>query len=289
MQLIDLHTHSTASDGSDSPAELVRLAAKAGLAALALTDHDTLAGLPEARAAAAEAGLEFIPGCELSARGTGGEVHILGLWIPEDHPNLATFERTLAELRGHRERRNRIIVDRLQGLGCALDYDEVLAEAGGDSVGRPHIARVLLRKGYAQSPREVFNRWLGSKCPAYEPKKALSPEEAVRLAASVGGTPILAHPGLIGASEAELERLTGELKGYGLMALEAYHSEHSDANTRFCVGLADRLGLAVSGGSDYHGRLKPAIAPGRGRGGLRVSARVLEGLKEQRLKRGLPI
>ena len=289
MRLIDLHCHSTASDGSDEPAELVRKALAAGLAALAVTDHDSIAGLDEAQRAAGGTRLEVIRGCELSARGEGGEMHILGLWIPEAGSNLGAFEGVLRDLRGHRATRNLIMVERLNRQGCALSYDEVLAEAGGESVGRPHIAKVLVRKGYARSVQDVFVRYLGSKGSAYEPKKVLQPEEAVELLASVGATVAVAHPKLIKASEAWLEAMVVRLKACGLSAVEAYHSEHSGADTRFCVALAAGQGLALCGGSDYHGRLKPDIALGTGRGGLRVPESVLDQLKRHRREQGLPV
>jgi predicted metal-dependent phosphoesterase TrpH len=289
MRCIDLHCHSTASDGSDEPVDLVRKAVNADLAALAVTDHDSLAGLDEAQRAAGGTGLEVIRGCEISARGEGGEMHILGLWVPREHPRLSAFEGALRELCNHRAARNHIIVERLRKLGCSLSYDEVLAEAGGGSVGRPHIARVLLRKGYAKSVREAFTRYLGSKGSAYEPKKVLQPEEAVELLVSVGATAAIAHPKLIRASGAWLEATASRLRSCGVSALEAYHSEHSEADTRFCLALAARQGLALCGGSDYHGKLKPDIALGTGRGGLRVPWSLLEQLKGQRRERGLPI
>jgi predicted metal-dependent phosphoesterase TrpH len=289
MRCIDLHCHSTASDGSDAPADLIRKAVDADLAALAVTDHDSIAGLDEAQRAAEGTELEVIRGCEISARGEGGEMHILGLWVPREHPNLSAFEGALRELRDHRGARNLIMVERLRTLGCSVSYDEVLAEAGGESVGRPHIARVLLRKGYAKSVREVFTRYLGSKGSAYEPKKVLQPEEAVELLLSVGATAAIAHPRLIRASDAWLEATASRLRTCGVSALEAYHSEHSDADTRFCLALAARQGLALCGGSDYHGKLKPDIALGTGRGGLRVPRSLLEQLKGQRRERGLPV
>jgi predicted metal-dependent phosphoesterase TrpH len=289
MRLIDLHCHSTASDGSDEPAELIRKAVDAGLAALAVTDHDSLAGLDEAQLAAGGTTLELIRGCEISARGEGGELHILGLWIPREHPNLSAFEGALRNLRDHRSTRNQIMVERLRKLGCSLDYDDVLAEAGGESVGRPHIAKVLMRRGYAKSVREVFTRYLGSKGSAYEPKKVLPPEEAVELLLSVGATAAIAHPKLIKASDAWLEATAVRLKACGVSAVEAYHSEHSEADTRFCLAFAARQGFALCGGSDYHGRLKPDIALGTGRGGLRVPESLLERLKGQRREKGLPV
>jgi len=288
MRLIDLHCHSTASDGSDEPAELVRKAMEAGLTALAVTDHDSLAGLGEAQQAAEDARLELIRGCEISARGEGGEMHILGLWIPAEHPNLNAFEGVLRDLREHRSARNQIMVERLRKQGCVLNYDDVLAEARGESVGRPHIARVLMRKGYAASAQEVFIRYLGSKGSAYEPKKVLLPEEAVELLLSVGATAAMAHPRLIKASDAWLEAMVMRLSSCGLSVIEAYHSEHSKADTRFCLALAARRKLGLCGGSDYHGKLKPDIALGTGRGGLRVPESLLDQLKQQRREQGLP-
>jgi predicted metal-dependent phosphoesterase TrpH len=289
MRWIDLHCHSTASDGSDEPEELIRKAVGAKLAALAVTDHDSLAGLDAAQQAARETKLELIRGCEVSVYGEGGEMHILGLWIPLEHPNLNAFEGVLRDLRDHRAIRNRIMVERLRKLGCSLSYDDVLAESGGESVGRPHIAKVLMRKGYARSAQEVFKRYLGSKGSAYEPKKVLQPEEAVELLVSVGATAAIAHPKLIKASDAWLEARVIRLKACGLSAIEAYHSEHSEADTRFCLALAARQSLALCGGSDYHGKLKPDIALGTGRGGLRVSVNLLDQLKRQRGEQGLPV
>jgi predicted metal-dependent phosphoesterase TrpH len=215
-------------------------------------------------------------------------MHILGLWIPKEHPNLSAFESALRDLREHRATRNVIMVERLKRQGCDLSYDEVLAEAGGESVGRPHIARVLLRKGYAKSSQEVFSRYLGRKSSAYEPKKVLQPEEAVELLLSVGATAAFAHPKLVRASDVWLEATAVRLKACGLSAVEAYHSEHSGADTRFCVALAAGLALDLCGGSDYHGRLKPDVALGTGRGGLRVPAELLDRLKRRRIEQGLP-
>jgi predicted metal-dependent phosphoesterase TrpH len=210
------------------------------------------------------------------------------LWVPREHPNLSAFDGALRELREHRAVRNLIMVERLRRQGCSLIYDDVLAEAGGESVGRPHIARVLVNKGYAKSVREVFTRYLGSKGSAYEPKKVLQPEEAVELLLSVRATAAIAHPKLIKASDAWLEATVTRLRDCGVSVMEAYHSEHSEADTRFCLALAARQGLALCGGSDYHGKLKPDIALGTGRGGLRVPQSLLEQLKRQRREHGLP-
>ncbi len=286
MEFVDLHTHTLASDGTDSPAQLVRKAAAAGLGAVAVTDHDTVGGLDEATEEGARCGIDVIRGCEISARSEFGEMHILGLWLPEDPGPLA---HVLEELRNQRTSRNLIIIRKLVGLGVNISYEEVLAVAGGETVGRPHMAQVLLDKGYVGSLREAFERYLGYKGMAYEVKKTLSPVEAVTLLSGLGATVSLAHPRLIRCSDEWLEDEVAALKPHGLSAIEAYHSEHSQADERFCVDLAARHGLALSGGSDYHGAAKPGISLGTGHGGLRVPAFVLEELRRLRRERGLPV
>lgn len=285
MKLIDLHTHSQASDGTDSPAALVKKAHAAGLAAVAVTDHDTLSGLEEAEETGRSLGITVIRGCELSTGTEHGEVHILGLWLPR---KAQALQKQLALLRRKRAERNALIVDRLRGLGLAICLDDVLEAAQGESVGRPHIAEVLLRKGYVHDAREAFRDYLGSRGKAFVPKEALQPETAVRLLAELGATVCLAHPMLQKYPRGWLEDFTGRLVGYGLTAVEAWHSEHSETDVRACLALAKRFGLGLSGGSDYHGRNKPGIRLGVGRGGLRVGLDVLEDLRAARRARGLP-
>ena len=266
MQFIDLHTHSQASDGTDSPGQLVRNAQIQGLAAVAVTDHDTVSGLDEAEAAARDLGLEFVRGCELSTSTELGEMHVLGLWLPRD---LAPLQDRLQYLRRKRSERNVRIVEKLQGLGVEIELDEVLHEARGESVGRPHIAAVLVRKGYVKD-------------------EVLQPEEAVEVLSSLGATVCLAHPMLQKLPEGWLEAFIERLLPCGLTAIEAYHSEHSEAASRRCLELARHYGLGVSGGSDYHGTNKPRIRLGKGYGSLRVPYSVLEELREMRARRGLP-
>lgn len=286
MSCIDLHTHTQVSDGTDSPAQLVRRAKAAGLRALAITDHDTIAGLPEAQQEGAELGIEVIRGCEISARGDDAEMHILGLWLPED---ATVLEQALANLRAHRDARNVIIVDKLQQLGLDVSYEEVLAASRGEAVGRPHIATVLINKGFANDWQDAFIRYLGYKGQAFVPKEILDPEEAVSLLAGMGATVSLAHPCLSLTSREGVEQLVRRLKGYGLSAIEAYHSDHSQAEQRFCVDIATRYGLALTGGSDYHGTAKPRISLGTGYGGLRVPMFVLDSLKALRRRQFLPV
>lgn len=286
MSCIDLHTHTLASDGTDSPAQLVRRAKDLGLAAVAITDHDTVAGLAEAEKQGQALGLEVIRGCEISARGEDNEMHILGLWLPSD---TTVLEQTLLRLREHRHERNVIIVKKLQDLGLDISYEEVQAASQGEAVGRPHIAAVLLRKGFVQNWQEAFTRYLGYKGQAYVPKEILSPEQAVNVLAGMGATVSLAHPCLSVSSREAVESLVRNLKGFGLNAIEAYHSDHSQAEQRFCVDLATRYGLALTGGSDYHGTSKPRISLGSGYGGLRVPMFVLDSLKAQRRRLGLDV
>lgn len=275
-QFVDLHTHTTASDGTDSPRELVRKAVGLKLAAVAVTDHDTLSGLAEAEAAGREFGIEVIRGCELSVNSDYGEVHLLGLWLPEDTSSL---EKVLEKLRGHRETRNHLILEKLSALGMSIAYEEVLEQAHGESVGRPHIASVLASKGYAETLRQAFTLFLGSQGTAYVPRVILDPEEGVSLLAGLGAVVSFAHPMLLRCPPAWFDVIIPRLKEAGLTAIEAYHSEHSARDERFCVELAARYGLGLSGGSDYHGGIKPGVHLGRGKGGLRVTVGFLDALK----------
>lgn len=278
-RFVDLHTHTTASDGTDSPSELIRKAAALKLAAVAVTDHDTLSGLDEAEAAGKELGVEVIRGCELGVQGKYGEIHLLGLWLPR---RSASLEAELARLRLHREERNRGMLERLRALGVDIPYEEVLAEAKGESVGRPHIARVLLKRGVVGSFAQAFELYLGYYGAAYVPRRLPTPEEGVRLMAESGALVSFAHPMLIRCPPAWFDEIVPRLKEAGLGAIEAYHSEHSSRDERFCVELAARYGLGLSGGSDYHGTAKPGVRLGRGKGSLRVTEALLEALKSRR-------
>ena len=284
MKYVDLHTHSTASDGTDSPAELVRHAREAGLAAIAVTDHDTLAGLAEAREAARGHAIRVIGGCELSARTARGEVHILGLWLPDEAPGL---QRHLVELRRKRAERNAGMVQKLRELGFDISMEEVSTLARG-SVGRPHIARVMVGKGFVKDEREAFQRYLGTGGKAWLPKEVLSPEQAVGLLAGLGATVSLAHPFIQGYPVAWLEGVLRDLVSCGLDAIEVWHSEHNDAQTRLALEWAKRYDLGMTGGSDYHGINKPGIRLGRGRGGLRIPLDVLDKLEVRRRAQGRP-
>lgn len=275
---IDLHLHSTASDGTDTPRELVRKAVGLGLAAIALTDHDTLAGLPEARQAAGETGLELIPGCELSTGTPFGELHLLAFWPDETSEARAA----LAVQEQNRHARNMQILERLADLGINISDAELQAEARGDVVGRPHIASILLRQGTVRSTAEAFARYLGRDGMAFVPRRLLSPLEGLRLLQSFHAVTAVAHPMLLRAPLKYIQETVYELGKAGLDALEAYHSEHSSDQVCQVVKMAGEHGLLLSGGSDYHGLAKPRVAMGRGKGSLRVSSYILDKLKERR-------
>ena len=199
------------------------------------------------------------------------------------------MQEKLAFLRRKRAERNEGIVRKLQELGLDITLEEVLATATGESVGRPHIAEVLLRKGYAENSREVFKKYLGCHGKAYLPKEVLEPEESVRLLADLGATVSLAHPMLWKGPPGWLDTQVARLKDCGLNAIEAWHSEHSEADVRACLALAKRFDLGISGGSDYHGDNKPSICLGTGYGKLRVGMDVLESLRQRRMAAGLPV
>lgn len=284
MDLIDLHTHSTASDGTLSPAELVRLAQKSGLKALALTDHDTVEGLAEAMAASQGLGLEFVPGVEISIDGAGlldkpASLHVLGLYVDHTHPGLLAG---LKELQEARARRNPQIVAKFNALGIPMTLEEVAAKAGGHLVGRPHFAQVLLERGLVRDRGEAFARYLAAGAAAYVPKSRFTPQRGLAMLRAAGALPVLAHPGLLKLGEFQLESLLRKLMAQGLEGLEAIYSEHDSATRLGLTRLAARLGLEISGGSDFHGRAKPDISLGTGKGDLRVPASLLAGLRQRR-------
>ena len=288
MPLIDLHTHSTASDGSDCPAQLVAAARTAGLAAIALTDHDTIAGLNEAETAGRDSGITVIRGCELSTTAENDtlRMHILGLWLPRDTGDL---QARLQYLRAKRDARNDRIVALLRVHGLGISMEDVRGQVRGESVGRPHIAAALLAGGYVKTLAEAFRQYLGRQGKAYVPKEVMEAEEAVCVLVGLGATVCLAHPMLDKPPPDKLEALVARLVPLGLSAVEIWHSEHSAEDTRAALDLAQRFGLGLSGGSDYHGLNKPGIRLGVGRGNLRVGTDVLENLVRLRRKRGLPV
>ena len=283
MPEIDLHTHSTASDGTMRPAELVAAALAIGLKAIALTDHDTVQGLPEACTAGNELGLEVIGGCELSVDFAQGSMHLLGLWLPQ-HP--LRLQTTLDQLSSLRKTRNESIIANLNSYGVDITYAELEEITDGGSIGRPHIAQLLVEKGLAVNFQDAFMRWLRPGTKGYAPKEKLLPRQAIELLKEEQATVILAHPCTLRLEKYELEAVVRELKGWGLDGIEVFYSMHTQAQTNFFAGLCSKLDLLPSAGSDFHGDNKPNIALGRGKGGLRPSYDLVRRMKESRLKHG---
>jgi 3',5'-nucleoside bisphosphate phosphatase len=260
MDYVDLHVHSSASDGSLSPKNLVAEAKAASLRAFALTDHDTAEGLDEALAAGAAVGLEVIPGIEISAEHQPGSMHILGLFIDHRHVGL---DGQLQILKQARADRNPQIIAKLQKFGLAITMAEVLAIAGAGQVGRPHIAQVLLNKGYVGSFQEAFDRYLGNHAPAYVNKYRFSPQKAIAMITAAGGVAALAHPFTLEyTSFGHLKTILHQLRDWGLTAIEVFYPEHSLERQEKYKNLARELGLLMTGGSDYHGVIKPEVKLG---------------------------
>ena len=262
--LCDLHCHSSASDGSDDPADLPRLARQAGLSTLALTDHDTVDGLAAASAAADAIGLRFIPGIELSVNpdldGTAGAdhpprgtLHLLGYGVDAGNPALLEL---CAFLRETRAQRNPAILARLADLGVRIDIDEVDAAAGGGVVGRPHIAQVLVRRGYVRSVHEAFHRYLGRGGAAHVRRDALDARRAIDTLHGAGARVALAHPVQLRLAPEALEHAVARLVDLGLDGIEVLHPDHAPADVEHAASLARRFGLLTTGGSDYHGSRK---------------------------------
>jgi predicted metal-dependent phosphoesterase TrpH len=267
---VDLHTHSAFSDGVLSPADLVAEAKRVGVSRLGLTDHDTLAGLPEANRAANEAGIELIPGVELSADERDVEVHILGYFVPE---RSTVLNDALAGFARDRVERIETIVARLMKMGVRITQERVREIAGNGSIGRPHIARALIEAGYGSSVNEVFNAYLAPGCPAYVPSKPVAPEHAVGLLREAGAAPVLAHPHSVGDIPAMLKRL----KPAGLVGLECFYGEYDVPTRERLAELANEWLLIPTGGSDFHG---VGFKPGRDLGGPDVPASTVDRLRE---------
>ena len=276
MARIDLHLHTRYSDGSLTPAEVVALAHQAGVTAMAITDHDIVDGIPHAMEAATKLDIEVVPGVELSSRLNGQELHVLGYFFEWQDP---TFQDHLAQQRLSRQVRNPQAIERLNALGLELSEDEVRAKAGSESIGRPHIAQVLVEKGYVRDTREAFDRYLGEGAAAYVPRSLADTRDVITWIRHAGGVPVLAHPTWTRCEGAPLYRLCACLKEAGLLGLEVFYSTHNRKQTSRYLELAKRLDLLVTGGSDFHGAANPAIQVGRGKGNLKVPAALLDPLR----------
>jgi len=279
MQAIDLHTHSTFSDGTLTPTELVERAKARGLRALAIADHDTIDGLLEGEAAALAAGIEFVPACEISGYQDDLQLHILGYYID---PRSEMLVDKLAELITLREDRNYRMQKALGRLGINISHEQLRESAGYDIVTRLHFAKVLRDIGSAVSIQDAFDRYVSPGRPGYVPHEAITAKDCIELIRSVGGVPVLAHPFLYKLDDSQIESAIKTLAGYGLLGIEAIYTSHTPEQTELAKFWANKYRLTIAGGSDFHGDNRPRTEIGVGRGNLFVPYSVLEGLRQVR-------
>ncbi len=278
---IDLHLHSTASDGTFAPSEIINLAQEQNLKAIAITDHDTLEGSKEAQRLGIPSALQFLTGVEISASPPSaidcpGSFHILGYALRLDEPEL---NKTLGVLQRARKNRNPRIVDRLNSLGFVFSINDVKKEAGQGQIGRPHIASYMVKKGFVSSIDEAFQKYLAYGKPAYEDKFRIDCEKALALINGAGGLPVLAHPFLLNIkNNGDLEKLIIVLKDIGLKGIEVYYPDHPPEKTVFYAEIAEKYDLVMTGGTDFHGSLTPEIQMGTGRGNFFVPYELYEKL-----------
>lgn len=282
MKAIDLHTHTCKSDGSYTPAELVDYAIEKGLAAVAITDHDTTEGLNEALSHAADLkdkclpSVEVVPGIEFSTKYENQDVHVVGLFIAYDSP---MFKQALADFVDSRTNRNRKMCENLRGAGIDITYEKLRARYPDSVITRAHYASYLFEKGYVKSRQDAFSQYLGDHTKYFVPREKVTPVQAVKLILHAGGIPILAHPPLYHMGNDRLDKLTASLKAEGLMGIEAFYSTYNNQDIRDMQRLAAKYNLLFSGGSDFHGTNKPGLDLGCGYGKLFVPEDLLAKMK----------
>ena len=279
--IVDLHVHSTASDGTYTPEEVAKLAKTIGLSAIALTDHDTIDGLDAFQKTGNTLGIETIAGIEFAAlweKHHRPEIHIVGLGFDPDHP--ALLER-MKDIQNSRDVRNQKMCEKLSFIGLHITLDEVAANAGGEIITRAHFANVLLKKGYIAKKEDAFSRYISTGLPGYVEREFLSPELCIRTIKEAGGAAVLAHPTLYGLNMNQLEELCEELIPYGLDGIECQYSTYSSAETKTITALAEKMNLLPSGGSDFHGKNKPNIHLGSGKSNLAIPYIFWEELKKR--------
>jgi predicted metal-dependent phosphoesterase TrpH len=277
--MIDLHMHSIFSDGTFTPEELVAEAVRQELTAVALTDHDTVKGVPRYLHAARTAGVRAIAGVELSTDFTAGSIHMLGYFVDRQS---AALEARLQWIRDGRHERNLEILDKLKGLGIPLSMEEVRGYAGDEVVGRPHFAQALVARGVVKDKRQAFDRYLARGKPGYARRPALPPDRAIEVIRQAGGVPVLAHPVTVDLDAAALRDLLVRLREAGLEGLEVWYPEHRHERQQELARLASDLGLVATGGSDFHGAATPDLIMGRGFGSLHVPDEIVGQLESRR-------
>lgn len=276
---IDLHTHTNMSDGSMSPTELVMHAKTAGLSAIAITDHDTIDGVAAAVSCGNKIGIEVVAGVEISVD-FNHELHFLGYFFDNNYLNIAPV---LELLKQERAQRNAKIIDKLNQLGFDLSINDIDHATDKSVIGRGHIAKALVKKGYAKSVQDAFDKYLAYQRPAYVARTKFSVEQAIHYILNAGGIPVLAHPKFLGLSPDQLDNLISDFSKLGLCGIETYYSENTELDTLTTLQIANKYNLLITGGSDFHGTLKPDIQIGVGRGNLKVPYRLLDDLKAFRV------
>ena len=282
IRQIDLHTHTCRSDGSMTPTELIDYAIEKGLTYIAITDHDTVAGLDEALSYAKDKPITIIPGVELSTEYHGRDIHMVGLGIDYKAEEFKTY---LDEFVASRDTRNVKMCKMLTDAGFPMTYEELQAEYPGSVITRAHYARFMLAKGYTTYLKEAFERYIGDNCPYFIPREKITPRDGVELILKAGGIPVLAHPMLYKMSWAGIQQLVDEIKPAGLMGIEAIYTTNTNSDERETREFAEKNGLLISGGSDYHGAAKPTVDLGVGFGKLFVPEEVWLNLKTAKDKR----
>lgn len=277
--MIDLHTHSTESDGTLTPQELMQLASDIGLSAIALTDHDTIGGLSKAKPVAESLGIELVPGIELSTDYNGTEVHMLGFYIDDTNP---AFLKKLQEFIDSRNLRNEKMAFLLQKEGFSITLEDLYREYPDSVITRAHFARYLVEHGYVKDRDTVFRKYLGDNCRCYVPREKITPFEAIDLIHLGGGLAFFAHPVLCHMNHDRLRFFVRDLKEAGLTGMEAVYSMNSPGDERNMKKLAQEFDLLISGGSDFHGENKPYIHLGTGKGNLRIPDSILDAIKTEK-------
>lgn len=267
-EYIDLHVHSNASDGTMTPKEVVELAKESGLSVIALTDHDTVDGIKEAMETGEKCGVQIIPGIEISAEYKGGDLHILGLNI--DYTN-ETFKSKVAVCRDSRDNRNLKMIKKLNEQGFPVTWDIMMERFGANSITRAHFAKYLIDEGYVKDKDEAFSKYLNPGRPCYVSREKVSPKAAIEMILEAGGHPVLAHPLLYKMNLGKIESVIVMLKGYGLQGIEAIYSLNRPEDDVALMKIAKRHDLYITGGSDFHGAIKPDISIGTGKGNLRIT------------------
>ena len=276
MQLIDLHVHSTASDGTLTPTEVTKLALQCGLTAYALTDHDTVDGVAEAMQAAENTSLTVIPGAEFSSPYEGKEIHILGLYLNPHCPELLSALRQVREIRN---RRNEELLALFQADGFPIKYEDLIHGNEHTVITRAHFANVLLEKKLIKDRKEAFSKYLSPGCPGYVERQFLTPKGCIEAIKNAGGAAVLAHPTLYDLDMTQVETLCKELISFALDGIECRYSTYTPAQTKAVEKIASTLGLFPSGGSDFHGENKPDIRLGKGMGNLQIPYTYWEDLR----------